>query len=166
VRAYLDEIANILPDTIAYVDETGINSFIHREYARAKCGKRVFAKIPGKRFKNIGMAGAMMQKRIVAAMQYKGTMDGVFFEFWFEKMLLPSLPKGTTIVMDNASFHKKAKLNLLAQKHGYRLLFLPPYSPELNPIENFWSWLKNRLKKILPNFYNIDDAITDCFQVE
>ena len=106
-----------------------------------------------------------MGKKIIAPLQYDGTMDSSLFEIWFETRLLPALPKNTTITMDNASFHRKSKLVLLAEKYGHRVIFLPPYSPELNDIEYFWSWLKSRLRKILPDFMDLDLAISDCFQV-
>ncbi len=65
--------------------------------------------------------------------------------------------------MDNASFHRKSKLISIVEKESYAIIFLPPYSPELNPIENFWSWLKRHLRKILPNFDSFDNALFDCF---
>lgn len=92
-------------------------------------------------------------------------MNNSLFEFWFEKHLLPSLPPGAVIVMDNASFHRKAQLICLAQKYGFRLIFLPPYSPELNPIEKFWAWLKRYLRSVLHKFDSFDDALLDSFQV-
>ena len=109
---------------------------------------------------------AQIENKVIAPLQYSGTMDAELFETWFETRLLPALPENTVIVMDNASFHRKSRLYLLAQNSGYKIIFLPPYSPELNLIENFWAWLKNRLRKVLPDFESLDDAITDCFQVE
>ena len=92
-------------------------------------------------------------------------MDSSLFVFWFEKQFLPALPPGAVIVMDNASFHRKAQLIPLAQKYGFRLIFLPPYSPEFNPIENFWAWLKRYLRSTLSSFPSFDAAIFDAFQV-
>ena len=106
-----------------------------------------------------------MSKKIIAPLQYSGAMDSLLFETWFETRLLPALPEKTTITMDNASFHRKSKLILLAEKHGHSIVFLPPYSPEFNDIENLWSWLKSRLRRILADFSSLDDAISDCFQV-
>ena len=92
-------------------------------------------------------------------------MDSRLFEFWFEKQLLPALPPDAVVVMDNASFHRKAQLISVAQKYGFRLIFLPPYSPEYNPIENFWARLKRRLRSSLVSYKSFDDAIFDAFQV-
>ncbi len=98
-------------------------------------------------------------------MEYSGTMNSNLFEFWFEQQLLPALSPETVIVMDNASFHRKAQLISVAQKHGVRLIFLPPYSPDLNPIENFWAWLKRFLQSSLASGLSFDDVLFNAFQV-
>ena len=106
-----------------------------------------------------------MGDKILAPFQYSGTMNSTLFEYWFSTQLLPSLEKGTVIVMDNASFHCKKRLFSAAQNAGCKLLFLPPYSPELNSIEKFWAWLKRFLRKILPSATSFDDALFDAFQM-
>ncbi len=83
-----------------------------------------------------------INRKIAAPFVYSGTMDSTLLEKWFQQQLLPTLPKETVIVMDNAAFHRKKQLFSIAEENGYCLIFLPPYSPELNPIEKFWSWLK------------------------
>ena len=103
--------------------------------------------------------------KILAPFEYSGTMDNSLFEFWFSNQFLPSLDKGSVIVMDNASFHSKRRLISAAQKAGCKLLFLPPYSPELNPIEKIWAWLKRFLRKILPFSSAFDDALFAAFQL-
>jgi len=108
---------------------------------------------------------AQIGKEIVAPLQYDGAMDSMLFETWFEQRLLPSLPEKTIIVMDNATFHRKSKLIPLANGSGREIIFLPPYSPELNLIENFWSWLKRRLKKVISQFDSLDLAISDSFKL-
>ena len=138
---------------------------MHRDYCRAKRGKKVIGKVSGKRYKRCGIVAAKMGKKIISPLQYDGTMDSALFKTWFAHMLLPALPSGTAIIMDNASFHRKSRLTLFAESAGHRIIFLPPYSPELNPIENFWSWLKSRLRKVLPYFEGFDDALMDCFLV-
>ena len=92
-------------------------------------------------------------------------MHAIFFEAWFDKHLIPLLKPGTVVVMDNATFHRKKRLNEIAQEYGIRIIFLPPYSPELNPIEHFWHWLKKKITDLLPYFQNFDDVIYSIFQV-
>ena len=96
---------------------------------------------------------------------YDVTMDSVLFERWFESRLLKSVPKGSVLIMDNAAFHRKTKLRVLAENAGCEILFLPPYSPDLNPIEKFWAWLKQKLRDILHFHDNLWYAIVDCFKV-
>ena len=72
---------------------------------------------------------------LIAPMTYEETMTSDFFEAWFQKFLLPTLNKPSVIIMDNARFHRMGKLELLCEEFGHKLLPLPPYSPEYNPIE-------------------------------
>lgn len=92
-------------------------------------------------------------------------MDSILFEKWFEQQLVPALSKETVIVMDNVAFHRKKQLSSIAEDNSCQLIFLPPYSPELNPIEKFWSWLKRHLRKIISLFDTFDEALFECFQV-
>ena len=161
----MEEIKDIPPEKIAYVDECGIDTYLYREYGYAPRGQQVFGQISGRKYQRCGIVAAKMGDRVLAPFQYNGTMDSKLFEFWFSKQFLPSLEKGTVIVMDNASFHSKRRLFSVAQNAGCNLLFLPPYSPELNPIEKFWAWLKRFLRKILPLALSFDDALFTAFQL-
>lgn len=165
MKEYLARIAQVPSEQIAYVDETGIDTCLYREYGWSQRGKPVMGSISGRKFRRTGVVAAQMGKSIVAPLQYDGTMDSIFFEAWFSSCLLPNLPSATVIVMDNASFHRKSKLLPLAQSAGHHLVFLPPYSPELNPIEHFWAWLKRRLRKTLPLHSSFDDALCSAFIV-
>ena len=137
---------------------------MHREYAYAKRGEKVVGHICGKKYRRVGVVAAQMWKEILAPLQYDGTMASGLFEAWFETRLMCELPSDSVIVMDNAAFHRKRRLCLIAENHGHTMIFLPPYSPEYNPIENFWAWLKARLRNILPNFDSFDDALRHCFK--
>ena len=96
-------------------------------------------------------------------MQYEGTMDSSFFEGWFSKVFLKEVPENSVIVMDNASFHCKLNLFDLPSAHKCHLFFLPPYSPDLNPIEIMWANLKSFLSSYSFNFSSIQDAISFFF---
>jgi transposase len=128
-------------------------------------GKPLIGMVSGRKFKRTGIVAAQLGKTIIEPLQYSGTMDSALFEAWFETRLLPSIPINTLIVMDNATFHRKRRLVPLAEQAGVRLLFLPPYSPNLNPIEHFWGWLKRHLRKILPDHCSFDSALHSAFQV-
>ena len=152
-------------EKIVYVDECGIDTYLYREYGYALRGQRVFGRISGRKYKRCGIVAAKMDDKIIAPFQYSGTMDSVLFESWFSNRFLPSLEKDTVIVMDNASFHSKKRLHCAAENAGCKLIFLSPYSPELNPIENFWAWLKRFLRKILPSALSFDDTLLTAFQL-
>ncbi len=163
VAAYKYEISDINPDNIAYVDESGIDRALFREYGYAARGELVLSRISGRRYARVGVVAARMGKEILAPYQFQGTMDHELFEDWFENHLLPALPEGSVVVMDNASFHRKQQLYCLASQSGHPLIFLPPYSPELNPIEHFWAWLKRTLRNILPRLDFFDCALFAAF---
>ena len=105
-----------------------------------------------------------MGANIIAPLEYAGTMHGDFFEAWFEKHLLPELPEDVTIILDNASFHRKKRLYEIAQRHKRNIIFLPPYSTELNPIEHFWHWLKKTTADFFKFCSNLNIAISEALQ--
>ena len=161
VKEYHEKIKDIPKEKIAFIDETGIDKCLYCEYGYALRGQKVYDKISGKKFQRTSIVAAKLGKRIIAPMQYSGTMNSALFELWFEKCLLPCLEKGATIVMDNASFHRKKQLYEICRKYGFNLIFLPPYSPELNPIEKYWFVLKH--KAFLRMNISLDDAIQYVF---
>ena len=146
-----------------YVDECGIAKFLYREYGYSPKGQPVIGNVSGRKYKRTNIVAAKCGTDIVAPMIYEGTTDSLLFEQWFEQCLLKEVPKHAVIIMDNATFHRKAKLHDLALQANCEVLFLPPYSLDLNPIERFWAWLKTRLRNILPYYSCFDDALADCF---
>lgn len=140
-----------------------MDQFLYREYARAPRGEMVEGIISGKKYKRVSIVAAQCEGKVFAPLEYEGTTDSALFEYWFAHMLLPKLSPGHVIVMDNASFHRKDALSRMVQKTGCSLLFLPPYSPDLNPIEHFWAWLKCKLRDLLPLFDSFDIALSACF---
>jgi isftu1 transposase len=159
----VEKLKTVSPESLVYIDETGIDQCLYREYARAPRGQKVIAKISGRKFKRTNIVAGICQGRWVAPLEYTGTTDGILFEFWFENCLLKEVKAGSTIVLDNATFHKKTILTSLAKSYYCEVLFLPPYSPDFNPIEKRWAWLKRKLRKILHNFNSFSDALENCF---
>jgi len=144
---------------IVFVDESGLNRYYRREMARAKRGTRVYDKRSGRRFARTNVIAGLCGTNHLAVRCYEHSTTADFFEDWFEWELLSVVPIGSIIVIDNASFHRKTKLYDIAAKYGVAVLFLPPYSPELNPIEKSWANLKRWLKDNLVRFPSIDFAV-------
>ena len=113
--------------------------------------------------KRTNILAGICHKNWVAPLRYEGTTDSVLFEYWFEHCLLRKVEQCSTIILDNATFHRKSVLPELAKKKNCHVLFLPPYSPDLNPIEKRWAWLKKSLRKRLPLFDSFDQALLCCF---
>ena len=142
-----------------------------REYGRAKRGAKINAVKMGrmpKKYK-INMVGARRKDEYgnvlpLSPLCYKHSVNGDFFAEWFRKILVKSIPKASTIIMDNASHHPKKRLANLARRHGIRLLFLPTYSPELNPIEKDWANMKKHLIDIQPDLHDLENAIYDYWK--
>ena len=153
------------PNLLVYVDEMGIDQCLYREYARAPLGQKVMTKVSGRKFKRTNIVAGICQGEWIAPLEYTGTTDSALFEFWFENFLLKEISPGSVIILDNASFHRKTILPGLALNHGSTVLFLPPYSPNLNPIEFRWAWLKRKLREILHHFDSFDLALRAAFQV-
>lgn len=163
VEAYLQTIQSIDKDSLVYIDETSIDRYWFRQYAYAKRGKQVKERIYGKRYARTSIVAAQNGKNILAPLQYSGTMDHFLFENWFSYQLLPNLPDRSCIILDNAAFHRKKALYTIVDKTNHTLLFLPPYSPQLNPIEKFWAKLKHNLHSYASFFPNLSELLLFCF---
>lgn len=100
---------------------------------------------------------------MIAPFEYKGFTDTKIFLQWIKEHLCPALSKGQYVILDNASFHKSKKVRELIEEVGCHLLYLPPYSPDLNPIEHAWANFKNYLRKIINNFEDFRDAISEAW---
>lgn len=136
---------------LLYLDESGFDNHLIRLFARAPRGQKVIEKISGKRCQRISVIAGQINKEIIAPFEFEGTCNSTVFNLWLEKELLPVTPKKTVIIMDNASFHKSLKTRELIEKFGCILIYLSPYSPELNPIESFWHELKSKVRKMSDN---------------
>ena len=162
-NSFLELLGTIPPEKLVYVDECGIDRYLYREYAYSIRGQKVVAQISGRKFKRTNIVAGICQGEWVAPMTYDSTTDSILFEYWFEHCLLNEVEPGSIIILDNATFHRKSIIPDLALRKNCTVLFLPPYSPDLNPIEKKWAWLKKLLRKILPHFQFFDDALLCCF---
>lgn len=135
------------PRRLVFVDETGASTKMARLYGRAKRGERCIAAVPHGHWKTTTLVGGLRLSGITAPMTIDGAMDGPAFLAWVEQMLAPTLAPGDIVVMDNLPAHKPAAVRAAIERCGAELRLLPPYSPDLNPIEMAYSKLKALLKK-------------------
>ena len=147
---------------VVYIDETGIDRYLYRPHARAPRGEKVYEKISGRRFERTSIVAGQVDGEFIAPMIYKESMTSDFFVKWFKTELLPALKTPHVIVMDNASFHPKKILDELCVKDKHFFLPLPPYSPDLNPIEQAWAILKKKVTDLLREIPNIFESL-ECF---
>ena len=161
---YQAEISEVPKETRYYVDQSGINKYLYREYGYALRGEKVYGKVQGKKFERVNIVAAQCGKEIVGRCEYTCNMNSKLFELWFVQVLLPEIPKGSVIIMDRASWHRKKVLKKLAEEASCRVIFLPAYSPDFNPIEQTWANLKTFIKNFMLDFSSLNDAINHYFQ--
>lgn len=110
------------------------------------------------------MIAAQVEKTILAPFVFEGTTDSKLFNHWLKTCLVPQLKPGQVVVMDNYCIHKGAETKEIVENAGCKILFLPPYSPDFNPIENYWAIIKSRIKKIKKSCEDFHQAINWAFQ--
>jgi transposase len=149
-----------------YVDESGVHKQFQREYGYAERGELVCDTKSGKGGPRVNVIGGLCNGKHLAVKQYGHTTNAAFFEEWFCEVLLKEVPRGGTIIMDNASFHREKVLVKLIKKSRRKigLIFLPAYSPDFNPIEKSWANMKKFLKHYSHTFSALPLAITAFFE--
>ena len=135
------------PFNLVFIDETGANTKMARRYGRAFRGRRLVAKVPHGHWKTTTFVGALRATGITAPMVVDGPINGDVFLAYVQQQLAPTLKSGDTVIMDNLSSHKRAGVQETIESVGASLVFLPPYSPDLNPIELAFAKLKQLLRK-------------------
>jgi transposase len=117
-----------------------------RLYGRAPRGQRVVGNVPRNWGQNVTLLAALTPTGVTATMTVEGATDTDVFCAYISRVLKPTLRRGDTVVLDNLSAHKARQVRELVEGSGARLLYLPPYSPDLNPIEQCWSKIKTYLR--------------------
>jgi hypothetical protein len=144
------ELERLAGAPVFYLDECGVDHRRHRERGRAPRGERIYQEVSGAWRQRTSVIAAAQQGRLVAPLVFQGCCNTGVVDIYFQAVLLPVLPPGSVIVLDNARFHQAATTRKLVEQAGCHLLYLPPYSPDLNPIEHLWAALKTRRRQNLP----------------
>ena len=147
-----------------FIDEMGTNLGFTRRYGRAAPGQRVRDQVPGDRGGNVSTIGAIALDGIRTGLSVPGAIDGATMLFFVEELLVPTLKRGDIVFMDNNPIHKLDAIEDAIEAVGAWVLFLPTYSPDLNPIENCWSKVKSRLRSLKPRALpDLLDALVEAF---
>jgi transposase len=146
-HAWFDAQPDLDPEHLVFIDETGASTKMARLRGRAKRGMRCRSPVPHGHWKTTTFTGALRLSGMTAPMVLDGPMTGEWFVAYVEHILVPTLRPGDVVILDNLPAHKSAAARAAIEATGARMLFLPPYSPDFNPIENAFAKLKAILRK-------------------
>ena len=135
------------PRRLVFIDETWAKTNMTRSHGRCRKGERLLAKAPFGRWRTLTFLAALRHDRIDAPIMFDGPINGIRFRAYVEQALIPTLAPGDIVIMDNLGSHKGQAVRAAIRQAGAHLIFLPPYSPDLNPIEMAFSKLKAFLRK-------------------
>jgi len=136
------------PERLVFVDEMGTNTSLSPIYAYSPKGERAYSSVPRNRGPNTTLLSSMTVAGMGPSLVVVGATTKVVFEAYVERVLAPSLESGQIVVLDNLAAHKSERVTELVQARGCELMYLPPYSPDLNPIEEAFSKVKGILRKV------------------
>jgi transposase len=137
-----------------FFDESGIHLSMTRAYARSERGERAVGHVPKNWGDSVTLAAGIGLSGLIAPLILRGSMNGDIFEAYVEPFILPELSEGDIVVLDNLSAHKRGSVRALIEAAGALVIFLPPYSPDLNPIELAWSKVKTILRSCAARTYD------------
>ncbi len=147
-RQWFAEQLDLDPRTLVFIDETGASSNLARKGGRCLRGRRLRVGIPHGHYKTITLIAGLRLSGLAATKVFDRPINAALFEEWVEKCLVPTLAPSDIVVMDNLPAHKGPRVEELIKDAGADLRYLPPYSPDMNPIEKAYSKLKAYLRKI------------------
>ena len=146
-EAWFEGQLDLDPERLVFIDETWASTNMARRYGRAARGRRLRVGVPHGRWKTITVVAGLRASGLVAPLVLDGPINRAAFEAYVEKVLVPELRPGDVVILDNLSSHKGARVRAMIEAAGASLLYLPPYSPDFNPIENAFAKLKALLRK-------------------
>jgi transposase len=150
---------------LVFIDETGASTKMTRQRGRAPCGKRLIAKVPHGHWQTTTFVAGLRSDGISAPLVVDGAMNGELFLAYVEQQLVPTLQSGDLVVMDNLPAHKVAGVRQAIERVGARLVYLPPYSPDFNPIEQAFAKLKWLLRSAAQRTVEgLHQAIADAIE--
>jgi transposase len=163
--AWHKQLAEEPATRLVFVDESGANTKMTRLRGRALEGQRVVGRIPQGHYQTTTLVAGIHLQGPCAPWLFGGAMDGEMFLAWVVQGLVPTLQKGDLVIMDNLATHKVQGVAEAIEQAGARLRYLPPYSPDFNPIENMWSKIKQILRSADPRSDNeLVQAAKKAFQ--
>jgi len=144
---YIDTELARLPKRLKFIDESGVHTGLTRGYGRARPGQRVTEGTPGHSGTHYTFLASLSLTGIEAPLLFEGALNGDIFETYVHDLLGPCLKRNDIVIMDNLAAHKQVRIREAIEARGARVVFLPPYSPDLNPIELCWSKIKAWLRQ-------------------
>jgi transposase len=162
-QAFLTQLATLTEANCVYMDEAGVDDTLSYAYGWSAKGDRCCAERLGHRPQRVSMAAAWCCGEVLAPLTFEGYCNSELVEAWFETQLCPVLRAGQVVILDNASFHRHARLRQLLAQVGCSLLPLPAYSPDLNKIEPLWHTLKSRIAHSINHYATFREAVDAAF---
>lgn len=147
-EAWFDAQLDLDPERLVFIDETSANTAMARRYGRAPRGERCRIAVPHGHYKTTTVTAALRATGLVATALFDGATNGPRFRTYVNETLIPALRPGDTVILDNLASHKVAGVREAVEAAGARLVYLPPYSPDFNPIEMAFAKLKALLRTI------------------
>jgi transposase len=164
---WFDDQLDLHPDRLVFIDETWTATNMARTHGRCSKGERLRMGVPHGHRKTTTLVAGLRSTGMVAPMVLDGPINGDWFEAYVAQILVPELRPGDVVIMDNLSSHKRAAVRERIEAVGAKLLFLPPYSPDFNPIEKAFSKLKALLRKAaertVSGLWNLIGQLVDIF---
>ena len=165
-QEWLDQLPELRPDKLVFIDESSAKTNMTRLRGRTKGGRRLFAYAPHGHWCTTTMISSIRINGETTAMEFEGALDGISFYEYVRHILAPSLKINDIVVLDNLRVHYDSKALDLIRNKGAMVKFLPPYSPDFNPIEKMWSKIKELLRGISARTQEeLSTAITKAFSM-